>query len=89
MRVIITVQPGASNLLVSGSLPFKRLQFLLTSKGFETKCIRINHEFKDGIEKSVLKITDWDHKDSRLTTNGDHEGQFFLSHPHTNNGFFF
>ena len=22
-------------------------------------------------------------------TNGDHEGWIFLSHPHTNNGFFF
>ena len=24
-----------------------------------------------------------------MMTNGDHEGQIFLSHPHTNNGFFF
>ena len=24
-----------------------------------------------------------------MMTNGDHEGRVFLSHPHTNNGFFF
>ena len=24
-----------------------------------------------------------------MMTNGDHEGQIFLSHPHTNKGFFF
>ena len=26
---------------------------------------------------------------AEVMTNGDHEGQIFLSHPHTNNGFFF
>ena len=42
-----------------------------------------------GIEKSVFRITDWNHEACRAMTNGDHEGQIFLSHPHRNNGFFF
>ena len=44
------------------------------------KIIRILHECESGIEKSVPRITD-DH--------GDHAGRIFLSHTHTNNGFFF
>ena len=51
--------------------------------------IRIHHECEGGIEKSVPRITDWHHEACRLMTNGDHEGRIFLSHPHTNNGFFF
>ena len=42
-----------------------------------------------GIEKSIPRITDWHHKAYRVMTNGDREGQIFLSHPHTNNGFSF
>ena len=45
------------------------------------------HECDGEIEKSVPKITVWHHKACRVTTNGDLEGQFFLSNPHTNNGF--
>ena len=51
--------------------------------------ISICHECEDGIEKSVPRITDWHHEACRVMTNGDHEGQNFLYHPHTNNGFFF
>ena len=40
-------------------------------------------------EKSVPRITDWHHEACRVMTNGDREGQIFLSHPHTNNGFLF
>ena len=29
------------------------------------------------------------HETYRVMTKGDHEGQIFLSHPHTNNGYFF
>ena len=50
--------------------------------------IRIHHEYEGGIEKSVLRITDWHQEACRVMTNGDHKGQIFLSHPHTNNGFF-
>ena len=32
---------------------------------------------------------DWHHKACRVMTNSDREGRIFLSHPHTNNGFFF
>ena len=51
--------------------------------------IRIHHECEDGIEKSVPRITNWHHKACRVMTNGFLLGQIFLSHPHTNNGFFF
>ena len=51
--------------------------------------IRIHHECEGGTEKSFLRITDMHHEDCRVTTNGDTEGQIFLSHPHTNIGFFF
>ena len=40
-------------------------------------------------EKSAQRITVWHHKACWVITNGDHEGQIFLSHPHTNNGLFF
>ena len=51
--------------------------------------IRIYHECEGRIEKSVLRITVWHHEACRVMTNGDPEGQSFLSYPHTNNGFFF
>ena len=51
--------------------------------------IRIYDKGEGGIEKSVPRITDWHHEACRVMTNGDHEGQIFLSHPHSNNGFFF
>ena len=53
------------------------------------KFIRILHKCEVGIEKSVPRITDWHHEACRVMTNGDRERQIFLSHPHTNNGFFF
>ena len=51
--------------------------------------IRIHHVCEGGLEKSIPRITDWHHEACRVMTNGDHEGWIFLSHPHTNNGFFF
>ena len=51
--------------------------------------IRIHHECECGIEKSAPRIIDWHHEACRVITNGDDEGRIFLSHPHTNNGFFF
>ena len=53
------------------------------------KIIRIYHECEGGIEKSIPRITVWHHEACRVMTNGDHERQIFLSHPHMNNGFFF
>ena len=50
-------------------------------------CIRIYHECE--IEKSVPRITVSHHKACRMMTIVDHDGRIFLSHPHTNNGFFF
>ena len=41
------------------------------------------------IEKSVPRITDWHHEACQVMTNGDREGQIFLSHWYKNNGFFF
>ena len=51
--------------------------------------IGIYHECEGGIGKSVPRITDWHYEACRVMTISDHEGQIFLSHPHTNNGFFF
>ena len=42
------------------------------------KSIRICHECE--IEKSVPRITDWHHEACRVMTNGDPEGQIFLTH---------
>ena len=36
-----------------------------------------------------MRITILHHKACRGMSNGDPEGQIFLSHPHINNGFFF
>ena len=47
--------------------------------------IRIYHECEDRIIKSVKRITVWHHKACRVMTNGDLEGQIFLSHHHRNN----
>ena len=51
--------------------------------------IRIHHECESGIEKSVMRITDWHQEACQVMTKGDCKGLIFLSHPHTNNGFFF
>ena len=51
--------------------------------------VRIHHECEGGIEKSVPRVTVWHHEACRVMTKGDPEGRIFLSHPHTNNGFFF
>ena len=53
------------------------------------KHINIYHECEGRIEKSVPRITFWHHEACRVMTNGVPEGWIFLSHPHTNNGFFF
>ena len=51
--------------------------------------LRIYHECEGRIEKSVPRIAVLHHKACRVMTNGDPEGQIFLSYPHTNNGFVF
>ena len=53
------------------------------------KSIRIYYECESGIEKSILRITDWHHEACRVMTNVDPEGRIFLYLPQTNNGFFF
>ena len=55
----------------------------------EYKHIRIYHKCEGGIEKSVPRVTNWHHEACPVMTNSDCDGQNFLSHPHTNNGFFF
>ena len=57
--------------------------------GIMLRTIRIYHECERGIEKSVPRIAVWHHEACRVMTNGDCEGWIFLSHPNTNNGFFF
>ena len=55
----------------------------------QKKCnIRIHHKFESGIEKSVPRITVWHHEACRVMTNGDPQGQIFMSHSHKNTGFF-
>ena len=56
---------------------------------FWHRTISIHHEYEGVIEISILKITVCHHEASRVMTNGDLEGQVFLPHPHTNNGFLF
>ena len=51
--------------------------------------IRIHHECEGGIEKSIPRIADWHHGVCQVMINGELEGQIFLSHPFTINGFFF
>ena len=51
--------------------------------------IRIHHECEGWIEKSVPRIAIWHHKTCRVMKNDDHQGWIFVSHPHTNNRFFF
>ena len=45
----------------------------------DTIRIRIHGECDGGIEKSVLRITDWHQAACRVMTNGDHEGRIFHS----------
>ena len=49
----------------------------------------MHHEYEGGIEKSVPRITNWNHETCRVMTIGDRDGRIFLSDPHTNYGFFF
>ena len=51
--------------------------------------ISIHPECEGGIEKSITRITNWHHEACQVMTKVDREGWIFLSHPHTNNGFFF
>ena len=71
--------------------PDNNLQLMVVSgaKGSSVSIIRIYHYCEGGIEKPVLRITDWHHEACRVMTNSDLKGQVFLSHSHTNNGFFF
>ena len=55
----------------------------------KSEIIISNHEFEVGIEKSVLRITDWHHEACPVMTNGVCEGQIFLYHSQTNKGLFF
>ena len=57
----------------------------IQSSGTMDKHIRIYHECEgEGvIGKSVLRITVSPHEACRVMTNGDAEGQIFISYPHT------
>ena len=56
---------------------------------FAVKYIRIYHECERRIEKFIPRITLWHHKACQVMRNGDHNGQIFVSFPHTNSVFFF
>ena len=60
---------------------------ILYFKGLQV--IRIDHECEGRIEKSIPKIAVWHHEACQVMTNGDPEGQIFLSYPLRNNGFIF
>ena len=51
--------------------------------------IRIYQECEGRIEKFIPRIAVWHQEACRVMTNSDPEGGFFLSYPHTNNGFSF
>ena len=51
--------------------------------------IRLYHECEGWIEKSVLSITNWNHKACQVMTNVDCEGRIFLSRPQTMKVLFF
>ena len=46
-------------------------------------------ECEGRIEKLVPRIAIWHHEACRVMTNGDPEGQIFLSHPHVKNRFIY
>ena len=52
------------------------------------KNIRIYYECEGSIEKSVPRVAVCHHEACRVMTNGDAEGQIFISYPQANNGFF-
>ena len=51
--------------------------------------IRLYHKCESWIEKSVLKITNWNYKACQVMSNVDCEGRIVLSHPQTIKVFFF
>ena len=63
----------------------KSLLYALSLLGLSCckKIIRIHHEYKDGIEKFVPRITDWHHEACGVMVNGSCKGWIFLFHPHT------
>ena len=71
---------GALNTFMSTSISFELLKIPNKTSSHEDLnlrdltafgIIRIYHEFEDGIEKSVMRITDWHHEACRVMTNGD------------------
>ena len=56
-------------------------------KGLLKSCAT-KYKIEGGIEKTVPRIIDWQHEAIQVMTIGDRERRGFLSHPHTNNGFF-
>ena len=71
-----------------GSLYFKqcvlRFDYPLTYSVCFNDNIRIYHECKDKIAKSIPWVAVWHHEACRVMTNGELEGGIFLSCPHTN-----
>ena len=77
------------NVKVSIYLIHIRESFLITIDIKKTRIIiKIYHGCEDGIEKFILRITDWLNKAYRVMTNGDPKGWILLSNPHTNDGYF-
>ena len=70
--------------LIIKSTSNKHCQFIVIT----VRCNNLLIYHEGEMEKSVPRITDWHHKACQVMTNGDREGQIFLSHPYTKNGFF-
>ena len=66
-----------------------QLMQLTVYLGYLVYNIRIYQECKGAIEKSVPRNAVWVEETCLVMTNGDSEGQIFLSHTQRNNGFFF
>ena len=80
MRALLKIDTGKT---IQKTLSDVQVSSMSLSKVQEY--IRIHHECEGGIEKSIPRITNWH---SLVMTIGDHKGQMFLSHPHTNNRLF-
>ena len=75
---LVRLEPGA---------PRSRVKHSTTAKKFESKVvhgvhsnIRIYQECEGRIDKSVLRITDWNQDACQEMTKGDCDGRIFLSY---------
>ena len=60
-----------------------RMWYLLVSIPDLCLLLYVYPKCKDGIQTSILRFIAWHHEAYRVMTNGDREGQIFLSHSHS------